>query len=120
MKRFLIVDDDSRIRELCKIILSRSYENAIIDQAINGLEALGKVAAENYSAIVCDVEMPVLNGPGFYKRLKDAHPTMACRIVFISGNFNNQTISFLEEEGRQYLSKPFTKREFLGLVNSVL
>ncbi len=120
MKRFLIIDDDAGVRELCESILRRAYENAAIDHSTNGLEALERVATEHYSVIVCDVDMTVLNGPGFYKRLKDAHSTMAYRTVFISGNFDNQILSFLEDEGRKYLSKPFINKEFIDLVNSVL
>ena len=120
MKRILIVDDDYAVREMCESILTRSFEDVIIDHASNGIGALEKTSSRDYSAIICDVDMPVMGGIPFYKKLKLDLPSTAQRVVFVSGRFDDQTLSFLDDEGRSYLSKPFVKKELLSLLNSVL
>ncbi len=120
MKKILIVDDDYAVRELCESILTSCFEGVIIDHASNGMEALEKTSSRDYSAIICDVDMPVMGGISFYKKLKLDLPFAAKRVVFFSGNFDDQTISFLDNEGRSYLSKPFVKKELLHILNPVL
>ncbi len=120
MKKILIVDDDYFVREMCESLLTRCFEDVIVDHASNGMEALEKTSSRDYSAIICDVDMPVMGGISFYKKLKLDLPSMAQRVVFVSGRFEDQTLSFLDDEGRSYLSKPFVKKELLSLLNSVL
>ena len=120
MKKVLLVDDDAAVREMCESILNRCLEGALVEHASNGMEALEKISSSDYSAIVCDVDMPVMGGILFYKKLKLAFPSLAQRVVFVSGNFDDQTLSFLHNEGRPYLPKPFVKKEFLHILNPVL
>ena len=120
MKKILIGDDDYAVRELWESILARCFEGVIIDHASNGMEALEKTSSRDYSAIICDVDMPVMGGISFYKKLKLDSPSAAQRVVFVSGRFDDQTLSFLDKEGRSYLAKPFVKKELLSLLNSVL
>ena len=120
MKKILIVDDDYAVREMCESILTRCFEGVIVDHASDGIEALEKTSSGGYSAIICDVDMPVMGGISFYKKLKLDLPSAARRVVFVSGRFDDQTLSFLDKEGRSYMSKPFVKKELLSLLNSVL
>src|SRR5438270_13925557 len=59
-KRVLVVDDDAPIREVVKIILKHSAYT--IDEASDGEEALMKVKADHYDAIVLDLMLPKLSG----------------------------------------------------------
>lgn len=59
-KKILIVDDNRLNIIVTQKILEA--ENAIIDSACNGLEALEKVKVTDYDLILMDIHMPVLNG----------------------------------------------------------
>ena len=120
MKKILLVDDDDAVREMCESILTRCLESVVIDHASNGMEALEKASSHDYSAIICDVDMPVMGGIPFYKKLKLGLPSVAQRVIFVSGNFDDQTLSFLDDEGRPYLPKPFVKKDLLHILNPVL
>ena len=120
MKKILIVDDDYAVREACESILGRCFEGAIVDHASNGIEALEKVSSQDYSAIICDVNMPLMGGIEFYKKLKFDFPCLARRVLFVSGDFNEETLSFLKDEGCLYVPKPFVKKELLLALNTVL
>ncbi len=59
-KRILVVDDDESIRTLLFTILSRS--GLCVDAAIDGAEALDRLAQCRYALILLDLMMPRING----------------------------------------------------------
>lgn len=120
MEKFLLIDDDHTVRELCESMLSRSFDDALIDHSSNGIEALEKTSLGDYSAIICDIDMPLMGGIEFYKKLKLDSPCLARRVLFVSGDFNEETLSFLDNEGCLYVPKPFVKKELLLVLNTVL
>ncbi|RLK45109.1 EAL domain-containing response regulator [Cupriavidus plantarum] len=60
--RILVVDDDPFQRTVAADQL-RALGIAQIDFAANGLEAADRLAATAFDAVLCDIEMPVANGP---------------------------------------------------------
>ncbi len=67
-KRILVVDDSSTIRELEKtILISAGYE---VDEAVDGVDALAKVAKNSYDLLVVDVQMPRMDGLTFTEKIK--------------------------------------------------
>jgi CheY-like chemotaxis protein len=61
MARILVVDDDSVIRELLTAVLEEESDHDVV-VAGNGQEALERLAEAPVDAIVCDVNMPVMDG----------------------------------------------------------
>ena len=120
MKSFLIIDDDKSILKLHKILITNNYTDACVDFAENGEEALKKVGALDYTVILSDIDMPVMNGIDFYMNLKDGYPHLTNRVAFISGNLPNIRKSLLMEEGCPCLAKPFVQKDFYNIVDSIL
>ncbi len=105
----LVVDDDPAVVAMIRRSLSGSNR---ISVAHNGLEALTLCTIEPFDLILCDLKMPVMNGPEFYERLLQINPLLATNVIFISGDTTNPaTRSFLETSGQPLLSKPFTPTE---------
>ena len=75
----LVVDDDRDIRDLVHLVLADDgYE---VVEAPNGAAALDAVAHCAPCAILLDVRMPVLDGPGFaraYRQLPGPHAPIIC------------------------------------------
>lgn len=61
MANILVVDDDSVIRELLVAVLEEESGHQVI-VASNGQEALDRLEANEIDAIVCDINMPVMDG----------------------------------------------------------
>lgn len=59
-KRILLVDDEPINREIAELMLEGV--ELIVDTAKDGFEAVEKVMANSYSAILMDMQMPVLDG----------------------------------------------------------
>src|SRR5207245_10746661 len=70
LRKILAVDDSALIHQMYKLFLSR-YKNCKLISAMNGLEALDKLAQEEgIDLILLDINMPVMNGLEFLQRLQ--------------------------------------------------
>ena len=112
--KFLIADDELLIRKsLVRAFESRGHQ---CDEAQNGSEALLKINANTYSAVLLDVIMPEKNGYEVLLEMKKVVP------VFIISAFtgDDTNISSIQKDPRvkDYISKPFD--HILEVVDQVL
>jgi DNA-binding NtrC family response regulator len=106
LKAILVVDDDQQLASALQWILAD--ENYLVDVAYDGEEAILKVKAHDYDAIICDLKMPHLRGDAFYLQAKELRPNMADRFIFITGYATDPAIRhFLIEQEVKFLVKPF-------------
>jgi CheY-like chemotaxis protein len=104
------VEDEDIVSGLIKSILEE--EGISVETALNGKEALVKIASSYYDLIVCDIKMPEINGMQFYNLLKVSYPELASKILFITGDPGIETLDFLAETGNNYIIKPFKIEQF--------
>jgi two-component system NtrC family sensor kinase len=103
---FLIVDDEPSIRRALARYLTR--EGHSVDTASSGEEALSRLAARRYDAILLDLRMPDTAGYAVFERLRADDPEHAARVVFVTGDAENESArSFLRDAERPFVSKPF-------------
>lgn len=80
--KVLIVDDDTFMTNLTTRMLAKLGIEAVVS-AQDGSEGLGKVASDAPDIILCDLNMPGMDGLEFLRHLGDAKAD--CGIVLISG-----------------------------------
>ncbi|MFQ5328465.1 MAG: response regulator [Thermodesulfobacteriota bacterium] len=115
--KILVVDDDTALLALLVDILDlRGFE---VVTAGNGLDALKCLEGDRFDVIVSDIEMPVMDGPDFFRHLGEKAPLMQKRVIFATATVNEDTERFLKESGCRYLMKPFKMDAFLRLVEDV-
>ncbi|MBA2398884.1 MAG: response regulator, partial [Bradyrhizobium sp.] len=113
LKAILVVDDDQQLASALQWILAD--ENYLVDVAYDGEEAVLKVKAHDYDAVICDLKMPNLRGDAFYLQAKEMRPSLADRFIFITGYATDPAIRhFLIEQEVKFLVKPFP---IPGLIN---
>src|SRR6266478_9549463 len=106
LKAILVVDDDQQLASALQWILAD--ENFLVDVAFDGKEALLKVKAHEYDAVICDLKLPHLRGDEFYLKAKEMRPTLSDRFIFITGYATDPKIRhFLIENEVKFLVKPF-------------
>jgi response regulator RpfG family c-di-GMP phosphodiesterase len=116
--KVLIVDDDRAIRMLCKRLLEKS--GYAVAEAVDGVDALAKVAEEHPDVIVLDGMMPNMNGADCARRLKADPTTREIPIVMASAAGEEQDIvAGLEAGVDEYITKPIRHREFVLRVRSM-
>lgn len=104
--RVLVVEDDSVLLELIVDVVRRV--GYITDHAANGEEALRQLPVHAYDLILCDLQMPTMDGPAFYREIQQRFPDAVSRIVFMTAHQNlDEFVPFLKEVRAQVLQKPF-------------
>jgi DNA-binding NtrC family response regulator len=81
--RVLIIDDEVRVYEALKRVLSNEFEVVATQHPAEALEWL--VGGDWYDVVLCDVMMPTMNGIELRNRLHAARADQAARIVFVTG-----------------------------------
>ena len=116
MKRILLIEDDDTLREI--LVEALQDEGFDVWEADNGLTGFSLAQKIMLDLIICDVDMPGMNGFKVLDRLRQKPATSAIPFIFISGNSylardyaNNQP-----NQANACLLKPFSFRELLVLV----
>ena len=119
LKAILLVDDDKQLASALQWILAD--ENFLVDVAHDGEEAILKLRANLYDAVVCDVMMPRLRGDEFFLRALQIKPDIGDRFIFITGFAADPKINrFLKQNDVKYLVKPFPVDGLIGCVKELL
>lgn len=119
LKAILLVDDDKQLASALQWILAD--ENFLVDLAFDGEEALLKVKAHQYDAVVCDLKMPRLRGDEFYLEARNLRPALSDRFIFITGYSTDPQIrTFLIEHEVKFLVKPFPIKGLISCVKELL
>jgi two-component system chemotaxis response regulator CheY len=108
--RALIVDDSSVMRK----IVERSLRQAGIDldkvvEASNGAEALVALQNNTVDLILCDINMPVMDGLEFVRQVHTVESAKGVPIVMITTEGSeSHVVQALTAGARGYIRKPFT------------
>jgi DNA-binding response OmpR family regulator len=112
----LVVDDDPTVRDVVRRYLEREgYQVAL---AADGPAALAAVAARPPDLVVLDIMLPGLDGLEVTRRIRAAG---ACPVILLSAKgHETDRIVGLELGADDYVVKPFSPRELVARVRSVL
>lgn len=108
--RALIVDDSSVMRK----IVERSLRQAGLDlekvlEAGNGAEALAALRENAVDLILCDINMPVMDGLEFVRQAATLESAKGVPIVMITTEGSeSHVVQALTAGARGYIRKPFT------------
>jgi CheY-like chemotaxis protein len=116
-KKIMVVDDEQNIREIISEFLQEvGYTVAV---AVDGLDALDKVAYEQYDLYIIDVYMPRMGGLDLIAKLKELQP-LAVVIVTTGYSSIDIAIKAIRTGAYHYLTKPIQAEELLKVVESGL
>jgi CheY-like chemotaxis protein len=123
--RILIVDDETSIVKLFKMLLEFDLPGRQIDTACNGAEAVEKFASGHHRVLIMDLHMPVMDGLHAFLNIETA-----CRerswempaVVFCTGYAPPDTVLKAVGEGGTHclLQKPVTSETLVKTVASRL
>ncbi len=120
MRRVLVVDDDYDLAQLLREVLT--YDNCEVDIATNGMEAMDRLRAEEYDAVVCDLMMPRVDGEVLYNDVVREFPFLANRFVFVTGQASRKAgfSEFVGRTGNYLIEKPFDLPAFRAAVQDTI
>ena len=119
MKKVLVIDDTSEIRMIISESLNLyGFHTLVAEDGVSGIEIAKEEAPD---LIICDVNMPNLDGYGTLTAIRQDDATATIPFIFLSGATEKLNMRRGMELGADdYLTKPFTHKELLAAVNTRL
>jgi DNA-binding response OmpR family regulator len=115
--RILLVDDEQPIQTLLSFPLQRDgYE---VVQASDGREALARFSEQQFDLVVLDLMLPRIDGLEVCKRLRAKGSTVPI-IMLTAKSEEIDKVLGLELGADDYITKPFSMREFRSRVKAAL
>ena len=115
----LVIDDEIGVRDVMRLLLKTyGYTPLIAEDGLSGL-ALYREHQKQVKVVVTDMMMmPGMHGPDVIREIRAINPD--CRIVAISGVFQEQA-GIIEEPGRLiFLHKPMTGTELVDAIELIM
>ncbi len=115
--RLLVVEDDPLVRTVCvRLLKMRHYE---VDQVENGLRALERLSEQPYDIVLTDLSMPLLNGLGLLRQLKECYPETDAIMITAFGSIDTAKQA-LKLGAFDYLTKPLELDDLERTVSTCL
>ena len=114
--RVMVIDDSKTIRRTAETLLKK--EGCDVLTAVDGFEALAKIADQRPQIIFVDIMMPRLDGYQTCALIKNNPQFRGTPVIMLSskdGLFDKARGRVVGAE--QYLTKPFTRDELLGAIH---
>ena len=117
-KTIMVIDDSASIRQVVKITLSTAGYDII--EACDGKDALNKLTGRKINLIVCDVNMPNMDGISFLKNLKALPSHRFTPVIMLT----TESQEAKKQEGklagaRAWVVKPFKPEQMLEAVSKL-
>ncbi|NLI32979.1 MAG: response regulator [Deltaproteobacteria bacterium] len=118
----MIVDDSRSMRKVIRKVLDLSgFQIGEYVEAGNGQEALDLLENHWIDVVLSDIHMPVMDGFGFIRALRDNQSWSDLPVVFITTESNEDRLQEAMELGaRGYIRKPFQPEEIRSLLCQIM
>lgn len=115
--KILIVDDEARMRDSLKVLLSNEGYN--IETGCNGREAIECLNKNSYDMVLLDMVMPEMDGYQVMDYIKDKH--LDPMVIIMTGHASvDSAVECLKRGAYDYLRKPFDFEQLLARVKNTI
>ena len=114
-KKILAIDDEKSIRFIIENTFNKDFEVKTLN---NGMDALFYLQSGNLpDIIICDLEMPVLNGLEFLRRIRESGFFEEIPVIMLSGKEESaDKIKCFEMGADDYVLNPFNPKELIARI----
>lgn len=118
-KRIMVIDDSVSLREVVGISLrSAGYE---VTEACDGKDALSKLNGSRYHLMICDVNMPVMDGISFVREVKQLPRHRFVPIIMLTTESRESRKTEGQLAGaKAWVVKPFRPDQMLQAVAKLI
>jgi two-component system chemotaxis response regulator CheY len=118
-KRILTVDDSASMRQMVNFTLTAAGYD--VTEAVDGMDALGKLNGEPVSMIIADINMPKMDGIELIRKVRMNAKYKFIPILILT----TESQSDLKQQGKSagatgWIVKPFTPSQLVSVVRKVL
>lgn len=113
MPRILVIDDETRIREACRMVLEEMGYEVVV--AADGEQGLALVRERHFDIILVDLMMPVLSGFDVLSEVRTHHPDTV--VIVITGYATvEHSVEAMKKGAFDFIPKPFTPDQLRAVV----
>ncbi|MEO6966528.1 MAG: ATP-binding protein [Acidobacteriaceae bacterium] len=117
-KRVLVADDNADMRHYVTRLLEGHYD---IEAVANGRQAIASMDRQHFDLLLSDVMMPEMDGLALLAAVRGNPETASLPVILVSARAGEDSeIEGLQRGADGYLVKPFSARELIARVSSVL
>ena len=118
-KKVLIIDDSASIRKVVSLTLKGAgYE---VEEAVDGQDGIAKISAAKYSLIICDGNMPNMDGLTFLRTMRQNESAKFTPVIMLTTESQEEKKWEGQEAGaRAWIVKPFKPEQLLGAVSKLI
>ncbi|MCK4305103.1 MAG: response regulator [Candidatus Eisenbacteria sp.] len=118
-RRILIVDDDSTVARILVRVFERAGFSATA--ARNGKQALALLSNEHFDAMICDIQMPEMDGRELCQELSSSGPYFpGCTFIVTSRSEEEERSWVAEHPNVGLVEKPVSPKQIMRLVSQEL
>lgn len=119
MKKIMVVDDAPSVRQQVSMVLVQGGYEPIA--AVDGQEALHRVAVSGADMVVLDLNMPRMNGLDFLDQLRADSKTSHIPVLILTAEGNPALVERARKAGAKgWIVKPFKADLLLAAVRKIL
>lgn len=119
--KLLIADDSMMMRDIIKEILLEDFPEVHIYEAADGLEAQKVLQKEHVDAVLCDWEMPGMNGIDLLQWVRNTPALKTLPFIMVTGTTEKESIVQCIKAGvTDYIVKPLTPETLCHKISKVI
>ena len=118
-KKILIVDDSASIRAVVAFTLQSAGHDVI--SAEDGEDALNKLDGKSVDLIITDLHMPILDGIGLIRRVREIDLYKYIPILFLTTESQESKKLEAKQAGATgWIIKPFVPEKLLAVIDKIV
>lgn len=114
VKGILVIDDSRVSRLMVNAILKKEFPDSNLYEAGNAEETLALEINDELSHIICDFNMPGMNGLELSTELQKRHPNAI--ITLLTANIQAAIRNKAQDQGIHFAKKPVTEERILSIL----
>ncbi|PCI27861.1 MAG: two-component system response regulator [SAR324 cluster bacterium] len=118
-KSILVIDDSLSVRNVVRNTLESSdYE---VTEAFDGMDALEKLEQKRFNLVLCDVNMPRMDGITFLKELKNKPKHKFTPVIMLTTESQASKMQEGKAAGaKAWIVKPFKPDQLLSAISKLI
>ncbi len=113
----VIIEDETALLLPLRRMLAGRHDVLTFSDARDGLRCL--IERDPPDAIICDINMPEVNGIDLYRLVTRDRPFLAERFVFLTGGDSDELATLVAEGPCRVLEKPVHRRDLIAVIDMI-
>jgi CheY-like chemotaxis protein len=113
----IIVEDETALLQPLRRMLADRHDVLTFSDSRDGMRCL--IEREPPDVIICDINMPNVDGLELFRQVTKARPFLAERFVFLTGGDSDELATLIAEAPCRMLEKPVHRKDLIAVIDAI-